>query len=103
VPLRIRLGELFRPEVTHAEVRRLAGVTGHRSDLAEADRTIHRGIPVTSPARTLADLAHTLDADELTRALRETMFRRLYDPRAISDALTRRPSRALRTSSPKPT
>jgi very-short-patch-repair endonuclease len=92
----IRLGELFRPEVTHAEIRRLAGVTGHRSDLADADRTIHRGIPVTSPARTLVDLAHLLDHDELTRALREAMFRRLYDPKAIQDALTRRPSKALK-------
>jgi hypothetical protein len=88
----IRLGELFRPEVTHAELRRLAGVTGHRSDLADADRTIHRGIPVTSPSRTLADLDH----DELTRALREAMFRRLYDPETIRDALTRRPSKALK-------
>jgi very-short-patch-repair endonuclease len=92
----IRLGELFRPEVTHAEIRRWAGVTGHRSDLADADRTIHRGIPLTSPARTLADLAHVLDHDELTRALREAMFRRLYDPEAIRDALTRRPSKALK-------
>lgn len=44
-------------------------------------------ISVTSPARTLVDLAHVLDHDELTRALREAMFRRLYDPRAIEDAL----------------
>jgi very-short-patch-repair endonuclease len=92
----IRLGELFRPEVTHAEIRRLAGVTGHRSELADADRATHRGIPVTSPARTLVDLAHVLDHDELTRALREAMFRRLYDPKAIEDALTRRPSKALK-------
>jgi len=59
-------------------------------------RTTHRGIPVTSPARTLADLAYVLDHGELTRALREAMFRRLYDPQAIQDALTRRPSKALR-------
>jgi very-short-patch-repair endonuclease len=58
--------------------------------------TIHRGIPVTSPSRTLADLAHVLDHDELTRALREAMFRRLYDPEAVRDALTRRPSTALK-------
>ena len=92
----IRLGELFRPEVTHAEIRRSAGVTGHRSDLADADRAVHRGIPVTSPARTLADLAHVLDRDELTRALREAMFRRLYDPEAIEDALDPPASKALK-------
>ena len=92
----IRLGELFRPEVTNAEIRRSAGVTATASDLAAADRTIHRGIPVTSPSRTLVDLAHVVDRDELTRALREAMFRRLYDPEAIRDALTRRSSRALK-------
>ena len=92
----IRLGELFRPEVTAEYDRRHPGITTHRAKLAAADRTTHRGIPVTSPARTLADLAHVLDHDELTRALREAMFRRLYDPMAIQDALTRRPSKALK-------
>ena len=56
---------------------------------------MRRGIPVTSPSRTLADLAHLLDREELTRTLREAMFRRLYDPRALEDALTRPPSRLL--------
>ena len=92
----IRLGELFRPEVTTEHPRRLATITSRRAMLAPADRTTHRGIPVTSPARTLVDLAHLLDHDELTRALREAMFRRLYDPQAIQDALTRRPSKALK-------
>jgi very-short-patch-repair endonuclease len=92
----IRLGEPFKPEVTTADRRRLPQVTAHRARLAAADRATRRGIPVTGPARTLADLAHVLDHDELTRALRETMFRRLYDRPAIEDALTRRPSRALR-------
>jgi very-short-patch-repair endonuclease len=92
----IRLGELFRPDVTTGDRRRHRLITTHRARLAAQDRATHRGIPVTSPARTLVDLAHLLDHDELTRALREAMFRRLYDPRAIQDALTRRPSRALK-------
>jgi very-short-patch-repair endonuclease len=92
----IRLGELFKVEVTTEHDRRHPGITTHRARLAPADRIVHRGIPVTSPARTLADLAHLLDHDELTRALREAMFRRLYDPKAIEDALTRRPSKALK-------
>jgi very-short-patch-repair endonuclease len=92
----IRLGELFRPEVTAAGPKRHPGIVTHRADLADADRKTHRGIPVTSPARTLADLAHVLDRDELVRALREAMFRRLYDRGAIEDALTRRPSAALK-------
>ena len=85
-------GRRSRPSTTGA----IAAITTHRAELAAADRTTHRGIPVTSPARTLADLAHVLDHDELTRALREAMFRRLYDPEAIQDALTRRPSKALK-------
>jgi very-short-patch-repair endonuclease len=92
----IRLGELFRPQVTTEYDQRHAAIATHRGRLADADRTTHRGIPVTSPSRRLAELAHVLDHDELTRALREAMFRRLYDPRAIQDALTRRPSRALK-------
>jgi very-short-patch-repair endonuclease len=60
------------------------------------DRDERRGIPVTSVARTLCDLSHILDLDDLVRTLREAMFRRLYDARAIEDALTRRPSVALK-------
>ena len=82
----IRLSELFRAEVTTGDRRRHEQIATHRARLAAQDRTIHRGIPVTSPARTLADLAHLLDRDELTRALREAMFRRLYDPKAMADA-----------------
>ena len=91
----IRLGELFRPEITFARDRRHPNVTGHRAILADADRAVRRGIPVTSPSRTPADPAHLLDRYELTRTLREAMFRRLYDPKALEDALTRRPSRLL--------
>jgi very-short-patch-repair endonuclease len=92
----IRLGELFRPEVTTERDRRHPGITTHRARLSAADRSVRRAIPVTSPARTLADLAHVLDDDELTRTLREAMFRRLFDRAAIEDALTRRPSTRLK-------
>jgi very-short-patch-repair endonuclease len=92
----IRLGELFRPEVTTQHMRSHPGVTSHRAILAEADHEKHRGIPVTSVARTLCDLAHILGPDDLVRTLREAMFRRLYDQRAVEDALTRRPSTALK-------
>jgi very-short-patch-repair endonuclease len=92
----IRLGELYRPEVTTERARRHPGVTSHRAILTAADRGTRRDIPVTSVARTLCDLAHILDHDELVRTMREAMFRRLYDRRAIEDALTRRPSAALK-------
>ena len=77
----IRLGELFRVEVTTGDDRRQRAIATHRGEARGADRTIHRGIPVASPARTLVDLAHVLDHDELTERSKEAMFRRLYDPR----------------------
>ena len=52
--------------------------------------------PVTSPASTLADLAHSLDDQALERVVREAQFRGLFSVRAIQDARTRRPSVALR-------
>ena len=68
----------------------------HEGRLAPADVTIRAGIPVTSPARTLVDLAHSLDDEALERVVREAQFRGLFSVRAIQDALTRRPSVALR-------
>jgi very-short-patch-repair endonuclease len=83
-------------EVTVRARRRTPGVTVHRGRLAPTDRAICRRIPVTSPARTLTDLAHDLD-DDLVRALREAQFRRLLHPSSVPEALTRRRSTALRT------
>jgi very-short-patch-repair endonuclease len=91
----IRFGELFRPEVTTGHDQRQPAITTHRGRLAPGDRTVHRGIPTTSPSRTLVDLARLLDRDELIRALKETMVRRLYDAKALEDALRRRPSKTL--------
>jgi hypothetical protein len=55
-----------------------AGIRVHRiPSLGEAQVTRHRGIPVTTPARTLADLRSTVSPGELRRAIREAEFRRL--------------------------
>jgi very-short-patch-repair endonuclease len=88
--------EAGAPEITVRTRRRTAGVLVHRGRLTPADRAAHRGIPVTSPARTLADLAHVLDAEGLTRAVREAQFRRLVDIPSVLDALQRRPAQRLR-------
>jgi hypothetical protein len=45
-----------QPEVTVRARRKTPGITVHRGRLAPADLAVHRDIPVTSPARTLADL-----------------------------------------------
>jgi hypothetical protein len=71
------------------------GIAVHRAKLAPHGVTIHQRIPVTTPARTLVDLAREVTHDELVRALRETQFLRLFDLAATREALTRRPCRRL--------
>jgi very-short-patch-repair endonuclease len=89
-------GRWRMPEVTVPYHRRVRGVITHQARLAPADRVQQMGIPVTSPARTLADLAHSLDDEALERVVREAQFRGLFSVQAIQDALRRRPSVALR-------
>jgi very-short-patch-repair endonuclease len=65
-------------EVTALTARRHRGVLVHRSrTLTRAEVTHHYGIPVTSPDRTLADLARVLDAASLTRAVNDARLRHL--------------------------
>ena len=76
--------------------RKRPGIAIHRARLEPWERTTWQGIPVTSPARTLVDLAHTLrDADAVGWALREMQFKRLYDRRLVELAVARRPSRLV--------
>lgn len=59
-------------DVTARNTHRHRGVRVHRSaTLAARDGTVHFGIPVTTPARTLFDLAGVLDHAALTRAANE--------------------------------
>jgi very-short-patch-repair endonuclease len=54
------------------------GVTVHRSrTLTQRHVTVRRGIPVTTVARTLVDLADVLDDRSLARALNEAQLKRL--------------------------
>jgi very-short-patch-repair endonuclease len=54
------------------------GIELHRSrTLTPSDCTLRGGIPVTGPARTLADLRRVLSAKEFAAALREAEFLRL--------------------------
>jgi very-short-patch-repair endonuclease len=93
----IREGQGPCPDVTvdTRNGRRRPGIAIHRSPLEPEDRSLHAGIPVTSPSRTLVDLAHVRGRDDLTRTLREAQFQRRFDPAAIRELLTRRPSRTL--------
>jgi very-short-patch-repair endonuclease len=84
------------PDVTAPTRRRTHGVAVHRGRLEDEDKAIHQRIPITSPARTLADLAHTLTTDDLTRAVREAQFLRLFHLPSVLAVLERRPARQLR-------
>jgi hypothetical protein len=63
--------------VTATRQHRLAGVTLHRRRLDRGERTRHRSVPVTTPARTIFDLATVLDVDQLGRCTDEAIRRRL--------------------------
>jgi very-short-patch-repair endonuclease len=94
---RIHRGEGPRPDVTIAprSGRRHPAIAIHRAPLTVAEVTTRARIPVTSPARTLVDLAHELDAHQTRRALREAQFLRLFYLAATQAALGRRPSKPL--------
>jgi very-short-patch-repair endonuclease len=57
--------------------RRRGAVIIHRAALPDSDVTTKHGIPVTTPARTLVDLADVLPRRRLERALDEAAYLRL--------------------------
>ncbi|MGI8460142.1 MAG: type IV toxin-antitoxin system AbiEi family antitoxin domain-containing protein [Solirubrobacterales bacterium] len=70
------------------------GVIQHRTrSLHPDDRTIRDGIPVTSWARTMLDLAEVLTPHRLERALDESEFLRLFDLTALHAVIERSPGR----------
>jgi very-short-patch-repair endonuclease len=66
------------------------GIAVHRSrHVHPDDRAVVDGIPVTSVARTLVDLADVLNERQLTRAVRQAELLKVLDLRAIDEALAR--------------
>ena len=88
------------PDVSVPRERRRPGIDTHRITLAPDEVTEHRGIPVTTPARTLLDLAAILTSHQLERALHEAEYRRLASPLSLDAMIarhqTRRGTAALR-------
>jgi very-short-patch-repair endonuclease len=73
-------------EVTAPSAHRHPGVLVHRSrTLTRNDVTRHYGIPVTTPARTLHDLARILDPASLTRAVNDARLRHLVRSEGARD------------------
>jgi very-short-patch-repair endonuclease len=70
------------------------GIRIHRVDaLLPRDRRVRDGIPVTSPARTILDLASELAPREVERALDEAIVQRLMTLAALRAVLVQYPAR----------
>jgi Protein of unknown function (DUF559) len=87
-------------EVTAPGQRQRKGIRVHRSPLDRRDVTKHYGIPVTTLARTLLDLAEVLDTPSLTRAVNEARLRRKSTLPDLAELLNRSPGRATRRLKP---
>src|SRR5204862_480466 len=90
----LRPGTARPVHVTLCEDRggpRPAGVRIHRSrTITAADIRLHQGLPVTSPARTLLDIAVTLTDRDVERLLDEALFARRILTRAdLRDVVAR--------------
>lgn len=80
-------------EVTAPTERRVTGVRTHRSaDCCRHDRWRHRGIPVTSVARTIVDLAGDLSLDDLALACHEAGIKYRTSPARVAPVLDRHPT-----------
>jgi hypothetical protein len=81
------------PEITITEGdRRPAGVWAHRSrTLSGADIRHHRGIPTTTPERTVLDIAPRLAPAPLTRALQDARLAGYLHHHALAATLARTP------------
>jgi very-short-patch-repair endonuclease len=85
--------------VTAPSERDRPGIHVHRS--RHADATTHHGIRVTTPARTLVDLADVLNDRALTRAVNEAQVLRLVTPAELTTLLTRYPGRRTSRITPE--
>jgi very-short-patch-repair endonuclease len=74
-------------------VVRRKGIVAHESPLADDEWLVKDGIPVTSPFRTVFDLAAVLDARGLERAFHEAEVRELRDRVSLPMLLERYPGR----------
>ena len=85
----------WKIEVTVPTARRARrGTRTHRATLHEEDIATHSGIPVTSVARTVLDLAGVLTDNALTRLIEDADRAELLDGRALDRVIGRRPKMA---------
>ncbi len=84
--------------VTAPGQHRLSGVRFHRGSLDSRERARHRSVPITTPARTLFDLASIVSAEQLGRCTDDALEAPASQPRGVTASLRaacrRRPSPA---------
>ena len=76
-------------EIVQPRRARISGVSSIETPVAPDERTTHNGIPVTTVARTLLDLAAVLSRTQLERAIREAELQRLGDATSLAQLLER--------------
>jgi hypothetical protein len=82
------------PEVTTArKIKKRPGRLPHCLPLAADEITIHDGIRITTPGRTLFDIAHELRPSDLNKAMRETEYQRLTAGPSLPELVARYPGR----------
>jgi hypothetical protein len=80
-------------EVTVPSLRTRKGITVHRSCmLTRRDITRQLGVPVTSPARTVLDIAPRLTDERLTRVVNNARHARYLHLDDLADVLARNPN-----------
>jgi very-short-patch-repair endonuclease len=90
---------ICRPDPSRTDVtapRRVGrrdGIRAHRAILPADEITEVDGIPVTTAARTLFDLAATLERDQLRRAIEQSEALRLSDATPLAALIARYPGR----------
>ena len=90
----IRRGDPARIEVSApGRVGRRPGIQAHRLSLPLDEITVVDGIPVTTAARTLFDLAAVLNRHELERAIEQAEALRLADGTPLAALVARYPGR----------
>jgi len=77
------------PEVTTPKAKAHRRLRTHRSTLKPEEIWAYKGIPVTTPARTLVDLSSVLPYKPLRRAAREAQAQKLTTIRHLTQALDR--------------
>ena len=80
------------PEVSAPADHTIRGLKTRRRRLDRSEVTTHRGIPITSVALTLCDLAPLLALSDLARACHEAGVKHQATPGAVEEALARRPN-----------